>query len=103
MVCDCQVEFEAIRDAINSLVTQWTALNVKLDTLNGHLASVVEHLDTVQTQITATERAYKETGPKTLGDNIQDMRDIQEEGFCRSKDVLRKQGFGKQGDRCEDV
>lgn len=78
------------------LVAELTALNTKVDTLNTRIDEVREELDAVKVQLTATEVAYKESGAKTLGDNIQDMRDIQEEGFCKARAALRRSGLGDE-------
>lgn len=96
-------DIEALDKICDVLNDNLPGILTEITTLNNNLNSLQSSLDAIKIQLTATERAYKENGPKTLGDNIQDMRDIQEEGFCRSKDVLRKQGFGRQGDRCKDA
>lgn len=78
------------------LIAELAALNAKVDTLNTAIDEVKTELEEVKVQLTATETAYKEGGPKTLGDNIQDMRDIQEEGFCKARAALRRSGLGDE-------
>jgi phage shock protein A len=94
---------DVLSDNLPGILVQLTALSTNVTSLEAKMEQLRAEIDSIKVQVTATERAFKEAGPKTLGDNIQDIRDIQEEGFCRAKDVLRKQGFSQQGDRCRDA
>ncbi len=63
------------------------------DTLTEKLDDIITQLTLISTQLTATQDAFREDNPQSLGENIQDLRDDTREGVERGQDLLRQRGL----------
>lgn len=69
------------------------AVSELCELLEEKLDAIIAQLTLISSQLTATQDAFGEENPQTLGENIQDLRDDTREGVERGKDLLRKRGL----------